>query len=144
MNYKNSGRVLLVKFSYWFKFQVNISTGSRVTTIFVYKGLTRNPEIGNTPVWVLPNIYRLNWVSDTKFGTNVSNEKLLNATKFGGYSFYCFWVIKGTPTRGGGGVVIKILIIQIKVKGVHCDSFETFFVIPETYQLLVLNLRWSS
>ena len=45
---------------------------------------------------------------------------------------------------GGGGVVIKILIIQIKVKGVHCDSFETFFVIPETYQLLVLNLRWSS
>ena len=50
MNYKNSGRVLLVKFSYWFKFQVNISTGSRVTTIFVYKGLTRNSEIGNTPV----------------------------------------------------------------------------------------------
>ena len=46
--------------------------------------------------------------------------------------------------QGGGGVVIKILIIQSKVKGVHCDSFETFFVIPETYQLLVLNLRWSS
>ena len=46
--------------------------------------------------------------------------------------------------QGGGVVVIKILIIQIKVKGVHCDSFETFFVIPETYQLLVLNLRWSS
>ena len=50
-------------------------------TIFVYKGMTRNPEIRNTPVYVLPNIYRLSWVSDTKFGTNVSNEKLLNATK---------------------------------------------------------------
>ena len=29
---------------------VNIMTGSGVMTIFVYKGLTRNPEIGNTPV----------------------------------------------------------------------------------------------
>ena len=40
-------------------------------TIFLYKGLTRNSENGNTPVWVLPNIWRLEWVSDTKFGTNV-------------------------------------------------------------------------
>ena len=48
-------------------------------TIFVYKGLTGNPEIGNTPVWVLPNIWRLDWVSNNKFGTNVANEKLLNA-----------------------------------------------------------------
>ena len=143
MNYKNSGRVLLVKFSYWFKFQVNISTGSRVMTIFVYKGLASNPEIGNTSVWVLPNIYKLNRVSDTKFGTNVSNEKLPNATKCRRYSFYCFWVIKGTPTRGRCGCV-TIPITQIKVMGVHCDSFGTLFVIPETYQLLVLNLRWSS
>ena len=34
----------LVKFSYWSKFHVNI------ITIFFYKGLTRNPEIRNTPV----------------------------------------------------------------------------------------------
>ena len=27
-------------------------------TISFYKGLTRNLEIGNTPVWVLPNIWR--------------------------------------------------------------------------------------
>ena len=71
-------------------------------TIFVYKGLTRNPEIGNIPVWVLPSIYRLSLVGDTKFSTNVSNEKLLNATKCQGYSFYRFWVIKGTPTKGMG------------------------------------------
>ena len=51
--------VSLVKFSYWSKFHVNIITGSGIMTIFFYKGLTRNPEIGNTPVWVLPNIW--NW-----------------------------------------------------------------------------------
>ena len=27
-------------------------------TIFLYKGLNRNPEIGNTPVWVLPIIWK--------------------------------------------------------------------------------------
>ena len=69
-------------------------------TIFFYKGFTRNPEIGITPVWVLPNIWRLGRVMDTKFGTNVSNRMLLNAAKFQGYSFYRFWVIKGKSTRG--------------------------------------------
>ena len=42
-------------------------------TIFVYKGLTRKPEIGNTRVWVLPKIWRLRGARD------VSNRKLLNA-----------------------------------------------------------------
>ena len=73
--------VALVNFSYWSKFHVNITTGSGVMTIFFYKGLTIYPEIGNTPVWALPNIWRLGWVRDTKFGTNVSNEMLLNAAK---------------------------------------------------------------
>ena len=90
--------VSLVKFSCWSKFHVNIITDSGIMTIFFYKGLTRNPEIGNTPVWVLPNIWRLGRVMDTKFGTNVSNRMLLNAAKFQGYSFYRFWVIKGKPT----------------------------------------------
>ena len=88
-------RVPLVKFSYWSKFHVNIITGSTVMTIFFYKGLTRNPEIGNTLVWVLPNIWRLRWVRDTKFGTNISNEMLVNVAECQGYSFYRFWVIKG-------------------------------------------------
>ena len=43
-------RVSLAKFSYWSIFHVNLITGSGVMTIFVYQGLTRNPEIGNTPV----------------------------------------------------------------------------------------------
>ena len=51
--------VSLMKFSYWSKFHVNIITDSGVMIISFYKGLTRNLEIGNTPVWVLPNIWRL-------------------------------------------------------------------------------------
>ena len=98
--------VSLVKFSYWSKFHVNIITGSRVMTIFFYKGLTTN-----TPVWVLHNIWRLRQLKATKFGTNVSNEMLLNSASqlllnysvihFSFYlSFYCFSVIKGKPRRG--------------------------------------------
>ena len=66
--------------------------------IFVNTGLTGNPEIGNTTVWVLINIWWLDWVRDTKFGTNVSNEKLLDAGLHQGYSFYRFWDIKEKPT----------------------------------------------
>ena len=44
------------KFSYWSNFHVNIITGSGIMTIFFYKGLARNSEIGKTTVWVLPNI----------------------------------------------------------------------------------------
>ena len=44
--------VSLPKFSYWSKIPVNMSTGSGVITIFFYKGLTRKPEIRNTPFYV--------------------------------------------------------------------------------------------
>ena len=87
--------VPLVRFSYWSKFHVNIVTGSGVMTIFFYKGLTRNQEIGNILAWVLSNIWKLGRVRDTKFGKNISYEMLMNAAKCQGYSFYCFWVIKG-------------------------------------------------
>ena len=90
--------VSLVKFSYCSKFHVNIITGSGIMTIFFYKGLTRNLEIRNTPVWVLPNMWRLERVMDTKFGTNVSDRMLLNAAKFQGYNFYRFWDIRRKPT----------------------------------------------
>ena len=94
--------VSLVKFSYWFTFHVSIITGSGFMTIFFCKELTRNPEIGNTPVWVLPNIWILGWVRDPKCGTNASNKMLLNAAKCQSYSFCCSWVIKGKPTGGDG------------------------------------------
>ena len=68
--------------------------------IFIYEGLTKNPEIGNTPDWVLPNIWRLGGAMDIKFGTIVSNEMLLKAAKCQSYSFYRFWVMKEKPTGG--------------------------------------------
>ena len=91
--------VSFVKFSCWFKFHVNIMTGSGVMTIFIYEGLTRDLEIRNTTFWVLPSIWRLGWVRNTKFGTNVSNKMLLNDAKCQGYNF-CFWFIQGNPTGG--------------------------------------------
>ena len=90
--------ISLVKFSCWPKFHVNIMTG--VTKFFSYKGLTRNLEIVNTPLWVLSRILRLGQVRDTEFGPNVSNKMLLNASKCQGYGSYRFWVIKGKPTGG--------------------------------------------
>ena len=36
-------RVSLIKFSYWFKFHINVITGSGVMAIFVYKGFDQEP-----------------------------------------------------------------------------------------------------
>ena len=105
--------VSLVTFSYWSKFHVNIITGHGIKTIFFYKGLTRNWEIGNNPIWVLPNIWRLGQVMDTKFGTNLSNRLLLNAAKFQSYSLYRFWVIKGKPTWSFGNSWGNSYIYQV-------------------------------
>ena len=66
------------------KFQINIITGSEVMIIYFYERLTRNPEIENAPVRVLPNIWRLGQVRDTIFGTDVFNAKCQN------YSFLSF------------------------------------------------------
>ena len=86
--------VSLVLFSYCFKFDVNIITGSGVMTVFFCKGLTSNWEIQNTLVWVLHNTRRLGRVRNTKFGMNISDKMLLNASKWQGYSqgysFYIF------------------------------------------------------
>ena len=87
--------ISLVKFSYWSKFLVNIITG--VMAIFIYKEL-KSQIIGNIPIWVLPNNWKLKQVRNTKFGTNVSKKMLLNAAKCQGYTFYHLWVIKEKPT----------------------------------------------
>ena len=92
--------VSLFKFSYWSKFHVNIITVSGVMTILFYKGLTRNSEIGNIPVWILPNIWRLGWVSDTKFGTNFSNKMLLNATNARITAFTVSELLRENQQRG--------------------------------------------
>ena len=78
------------------------------------------PEIGNTTVRVLPNIWRLRRVRDTKFNPSFFDEMLLNAAKCQGYSFYRFWVIKGKPTGG------KITPTQIRVKAL--ETIQTSFL----------------
>ena len=83
-----------VNFSYWSKFHVSIMTGSKAMEVFIYKKLIRNLETEHTPMWVWPNIWRREPVRDTKFGRNVSNEKLLKAVRCLVYNFYCFWVTK--------------------------------------------------
>ena len=99
-------RVSSLKFSYWSKFRVNIITNSKCMTIFLYKILTRNLEIWNTPFWDLPNIWRPRPVKDTKFGTYVFNKMLLNAAKCQGYCICRFWIIKGKATEEGGKIML--------------------------------------
>ena len=102
---------------------------------FFYKGLTRNQEIENTSVCVLPYIWRLEGVRDAKFGSNVSNEILLNAAKYQGYSFYRFWVINGkatgrqvklppSPRLGLSNYNVLLLVHQFLLKFFHLIHFS--------------------
>ena len=65
-------------------------------TIFFYKRLTRNPEI-----WILPNIWRLGQVMDTKFDANVSDRMLPNAAS-SVKAFTLFELLKENHLGGGG------------------------------------------
>ena len=105
--------VSLVTLSHWSKFHVNIIIGSGIMTIFFYKKLTKNPEIGNSPIWVLHNIWRLGQVRDTKFGNNVSNKKLSNAEKSQGYSCE---LLRKKPTVGVKLPLRSPCATQIRVK----------------------------
>ena len=131
--------VSLVKFSFWYKFHVIIMTASEVMTISVYKGLTRNLEIWNTPVWVLRNIWRLWWVSDTRYGMNVSNKILLNTAKCQDYSFYHFWVIKEKPT--GIGYYPPATWWMQKLH--YCISFSIFLKMFSLECYKQRNSSWS-
>ena len=64
--------------------------------VFFYKVLTRiDQKFGK---WKYPRLRFAKYLeTGEKFGTNVSNKMLLNAAKYQGYSFYCFWVIIGKP-----------------------------------------------
>ena len=118
----------------WSRFHVNIITGSGLITISFYKILTRNLKIGNSHVWVLPNIWRLDWVRNTKFSTNVSNKMLLNAAKCYGYSCYCFWVIKRKPT-GVNDFTVSFPSIDLSLPSEHtlCS-----FLVPLAVELFFL------
>ena len=76
---------------------MSISISSGVVMISFYKKLTRNKEIRNTLVRVLPNIWRRGKLGKLIFGTNFYNEMLLNALKYQSYSFYRLAVIRENP-----------------------------------------------
>ena len=116
--------VSLVKISYWSKCNVNIISGSGVMMNFVHRGC-RKSEIGKTPVWVLYNIWREEWIRDAKFTINVSNENLLNSAKCLVYSFYHIWVIKGRPAGGqkhtSHQIGVKVRMVKFNKKTLlHC------------------------
>ena len=67
-----------------FHFHVSISS------LLLELNKFNNLEIENTLAWVLPNIWRLWGVGNTKFGTNASNKMLKNAAKCQGYNFHRF------------------------------------------------------
>ena len=86
-----------------------------------------NSEVGNTTVWVLPNIWVLEQVWYTKFGTNVSNKILLNAANWQGYNSYRFWVIKGKPTRRRGVTPTSTTQIRVNDPKLPLDEYLTIF-----------------
>ena len=108
------------------------------------------PEIGNIPVWVLPNIWRLRRVRNTIFGMNVSNEMLLNVAKCQGYSFYRFWVITGKPI---GGVKLHPTQIRVKKKKKPRNTYTyihrlrsnltTGYLVNWKREILVTGARWN-
>ena len=82
-------------------------------TIYFHKGLTRNPEIRNTPVCVLSNIWRLGQVRDTKFGTDVPNEMLLNPVYTKVTAFTISELLRKNQQGGGGwggGVCVYVCV----------------------------------
>ena len=118
--------------SYRSMFHVNIFTGSGVMTILFYKRLTRIPEMGNTPVWVLPNIWRLGKLRKPHLACFISFKMLLNATKCQGYSFYRFWVNNGNSTEEE---VLKIVV--------NCLNSSLIYLSIHSRYSTVLNFRWE-
>ena len=82
--------------------------------IMLKKGLNRNSVIGITPVWILPNIWRLAQVKNSRLGANVSNDMFLIDGKCQAYSFYRFWIIKGKLTGDGNITPCAFPFVEIQ------------------------------
>ena len=111
--------VLLVTFSYWSRFHVNVITSSGAMTVFFHKWLTRIPAIWNSPIWVLLNTWGLEKVRDTKLYTNIFNKMLLNTAKYQGYRFYRFCVITEKRTRGGRTVTHPPRLVKTRLNYIY-------------------------
>ena len=97
-----------------------MSISSLVLELWQFSFIRDWPEIGNSPVWVLPNIWRLGRVRNTKFGTKISNKILLNAAKCQGCSFTVSELFK--ENQQGMGKITPCHSTppstQIRVKGI--------------------------
>ena len=109
-----------------------IIIGSGAMTISFNKRLIRNPEIENTPVWVVSNIWKLGGVRNNEFGMNLSNKMLWNAEKSQSYNFYRFWVIKWKLTER-----VKYLSPNLRLGLKHC-----VFVVP-ICKTTVITFAWE-
>ena len=125
VNFFSCSFVSLVKFSYWSMFHVNIITGSS----FLLQGLDQKSGNRKYARLSFSQYLETGQVRDTKLGTNVSNEMLLNAAKYQGYSFYCSWAIKGesTGTRvgGEGGEITLPTKIRVKFMFFQMTKFDS-------------------
>ena len=106
----------LVKFSYWSKFHVKITTGSGTMTTLSYNGLTRNLEIENTPSGFCPISEDCGKLGIPNLARMSLTTCFLIASKSQGYSFYRFWVIKRKPTGDGQGVGANYTIPRFLLK----------------------------
>ena len=92
--------------------------------------MTRNPEIANTPVWILRNIWGLGQVRDITLA-DISNEMLQNAAKCQGYRFFHFWVINGKRARKlkllPTQIIVKLFLFHVRVADSKLKNKELHF-----------------
>ena len=141
--------VFLVKLSYWSKFQINIISGSGVTTASFYKGLIRNPEIRNTPVkfwpifgdWSKLGIPNLALRSLIKCYWMLKNTRVTAFTNSGYY--------KGKTNRGRGCItptqprlnkVMKVIITATLIY----QLFSSVLIRAESLELIYIRWLWTA
>ena len=99
-------------------------------SLFFYKGFTRNPEIKNISIWVLPNTCRLGRSMDTKY----ADIFLVNRYWMLQNTIVTFFIVsellRGNQQRGGGGERGEIkpsthIRVKISSRYYRLDSFES-------------------
>ena len=89
-----------------------MSISSLVLELWQFTFIRDWPEILKWEIPCLSFAQYLGLVRDTKFGSNVFNEMLLNSAKWQGNSFYRFSVIKGK--LAGGSKITPPTQIRVK------------------------------
>ena len=126
-----------VRFTYWSKFHVDIATDSGVMINLLLQEIDQKYRNRKYPIWVLPNIWKLEQVRNTKFGMQVSNRLWLNAAKSQGYSFYHLCVVTG-KTIGWGQIRIKLFYLSLEVLISFYISYSFITLFTETNSLWVI------